>query len=168
MWSDLGYNECLQKGNGNFDDSEESDLSQESSEVSQTSQETDSSQEVTEHLDPWSRIQDEVEKRHEAQLNALINEYEENGDPNNVARVKAENALLPVYRKELRKVILEYLQWMRAMKKDSTFRKIMETQKDLKDTDGFDWLESTELAIDKRKFLLNRLFGQQAIPGDEE
>ena len=30
----------------------------------------------------------------------------------------------------------------------------METQKDLKDTDGFDWLESTELAIDKRKFLL--------------
>ena len=54
------------------------------------------------------------------------------------------------------------------MKKDSTFRKVMETQKDLKDTEGFDWLESTELAIDKRKFLLNRLFGQQAIPGDEE
>ena len=59
-----------------------------SSEVSQTSQETDSSQEVTEHLDPWSRIQDEVEKRHEAQLNALINEYEENGDPKNVAHAR--------------------------------------------------------------------------------
>ena len=73
-------NECLQQGNSNFDDSEDlSDLSQES-EVSQTSQETDSSQEVTEHLNPWSRIQDKVEKRHEAQLNALINEYEENGD----------------------------------------------------------------------------------------
>ena len=28
------------------------------------SQETDSSQEVTKHLDPWSRIQGEVEKRH--------------------------------------------------------------------------------------------------------
>ena len=81
------------------------------------------------------------EKRHEAQLNALINEYEENGDPNNVA--------------------------MRAIKKDSTFRTVMETQKDLKDTERFDWLESTELAIDKRKFLLNRLFGQQAIPGEE-
>ena len=99
MWSSVGYNGCLQKGNKNLDDSEESDFSQESSEVSQTIQETDSSQEVTEHLDPWSRIQDEVEKRHEVQLNALINEYEENGDPNNVARVKAVNALLPVYRK---------------------------------------------------------------------
>ena len=51
-------------------DSEESDLSQES-EVSPTSQETESSQEVTEHLNPCSRIQDEVEKPHEAQLNAL-------------------------------------------------------------------------------------------------
>ena len=44
------------------------------------------------------------------------------------------------------------------MKKDYTFQKVMETQNDLKDTDGFDWLESTKLAIDKRKFLLYRLF----------
>ena len=43
----------------------------------------------------------------------------------------------------------------------------METQKGLKDTDGFDWLESTELEIDKRKFLLNRLFVKQPIPQDE-
>ena len=41
------------------------------------------------------------------------------------------------------------------MKKDLTFRKVMETQQDLKDTEGYDWLESTELAIDKWKFLLN-------------
>ena len=67
--------------------------------------------------DPWSRIQDEALKRHEGQLNALISEYEENGDSDNVVRVKAENALLPVYRKDLRKVLLEYLQWVRAMKK---------------------------------------------------
>ena len=44
---------------------------------------------------------------------------------------------------------------MRAMKKDPTFKKVMEAQKELKDTEGFDWLESTELAIDKRKFLLS-------------
>ena len=79
--------------------------------------ETDSSQVKAEHLDPWSRIQDEALKRHEGQLNALISEYEENGDSDNVVRVKAENALLPVYRKELRKVLLEYLQWVLAMKK---------------------------------------------------
>ncbi|CAH3168332.1 unnamed protein product [Porites lobata] len=150
----------LQQGAG-----KDSDFSQES-EVS--SQETESSQEETENLAPWLRILDEAEKRHETQLNALINDYEGNGDSENVARVKAENALLPVYRKELRKVLLENLQWMCAMKKDPIFKKVIETQKELKDTEGFDWLESTELAIDKRNFLLNRLYQKQPIPQDED
>ena len=55
---------------------------------------------------------------------------------------------------------------MRAMKKDPTFKKVMETQKELKDTEVFDWLESTELAIDKRKFLFDRLYQKQNIPQD--
>jgi len=150
------YNDyLLQQGDGNFEDSEDS-------EDSQSSQETDYSQGVTEHVNPWSRILDEAQERREVQLNALVDEYERT-----VAHLKAQNALLPLYRKELRKVLLEYLQWMRAMKKYYTFQKVMETQKDLKDTDGFDWLESTELAIDTRKFLLNRLFVKQPIPQDE-
>ena len=49
-------------------------------------------------------------------------EYEGNGDSKNVACVKAENVLVPFYRKELRKVLLVYLQWMRAIKKDPTYR----------------------------------------------
>ena len=89
-------------------------------------------------------------------------------DSENVAHLKTQNVLLPHYRKELIKVLLEYLQWMRAMKKDYTFQKVMETQKDLKDTDRFDWLESTELAIDNREFLLNRMFVEQPIPQDED
>ena len=73
-----------------------------------------------EQIDPWSRIQDQAFSRHEAKLYALINEYEQNEDSHNVVRVKAENALLSDYRKELRKVLFKYLQWMRAMKKDLT------------------------------------------------
>ena len=165
------YNHFVQKGYGNFedddDDIESSQESEQSSQSSQSSEEMDSSEEEEEeHVDPWSRIQNEVCNRHEAQLEALINEYEQNGDSPEVARIKAENALLPVYRKELRKVFLEFLQWMHAMKKDPTFRKVMETRQDLKDTEGYDWLESTELAIDKRKFLLNRLFVKQTVPED--
>ena len=118
-------------------------------------------------MNPWSRIREEVCNRNQAELEALINEYEQNVDSTEVAHGKAVNALLQVYRKELRKVLLEYLQWMHAMKKDSTFRKVMETRQDLKDTEGYDWLESTELAIDKRKFLLNRLFVKQTVPKDE-
>ena len=71
-------------------------------------------------------------------------------------------------RKELTKVPLQYLKWVRPMKKDSSFRKVMEAHKKLKDTERFDCLESTELAIDKRKFLLNRLYQKQPIPQDED
>ena len=93
-----------------------------------------------------------------------------NRDSENVARVKAENALLPVYRKQLGKVLLENLRWNENLqwKKDPTFKKVMETQKEVKDSEGFDWLESTELAIDKRKFLLNRMYEKQPIPQDQD
>ena len=165
-WND-GYNYCLlQRGNGYYEDSEDSQSSQET-DSSQSSQETDSSQEVIKHLNPWSRLLDEAQEPHEVQLDALVDEYKRNGDSENVAHLKVQNALLLLYRKELRKVLLDYLQWMRAMKKDYTFQEVMETQKDRKDTDGFDWLESTELATDKWKFLLNRLFVEQPIAQDE-
>ena len=39
-----------------------------------SSQGTESSPRETENLEPWSRIFYEAEKRHETQLNALINE----------------------------------------------------------------------------------------------
>ena len=64
----------------------------------------------------------------------MVDEYKRNGDSENVAYFKGQNTLLPLYRKEMRKVLLEYLQRMRAMKKDYTFQKVMETQKYLKDT----------------------------------
>ena len=133
-------NQFFQQGYGKIlydsEDSESSQESEHSSQSSTSSEEMESSQEEEASIDPWSRIQDEVTSRHETQLEAMINEYEQHGDSSEVARVKAENALLPVYRKELRKVLLEYLQWMHAMKNDSTFRKVMETKNELKDTEG--------------------------------
>ena len=57
---------------------------------------------------------------------------------------------------------------MRAMKKYPTFKKVMEILQKLKVSEGFDLLESTELAIDKRKFLLNRLHEKQPIPQDQD
>ena len=83
-WSD-GYNYCLlQRDNGYYEDSEHSQSSQET-DSSQSSQENDLSQEVRGHLNPWSRILDEAQERHEVQLDALVDEYKRNGDSENVA-----------------------------------------------------------------------------------
>ena len=143
MWCNTGY---FKQGYGKSillpEDSEDSNSPQESKQSSQdSSEEIQSSQEEVEQIDPWDRVHGGVLSRHEARLNALINKYEQNEDSPEVACVKADNAMLPVYRTELRKVLLEYLQWMHAMKKDSTLRKVMERQKDLKDSEGFDWEE---------------------------
>ena len=54
------------------------------------------------------------------------------------------------------------------MKKDPTFKKVMETQTELKGSEGFDWLESTELTIDNRKFLPNGLYEKQPFPRDQD
>ena len=39
------------------------------------------------HLNPLSRILDEAQERHEVQLNALVDEYQRNGDSENVAHL---------------------------------------------------------------------------------
>ena len=66
-----GYTLFLQQGAGKYEDSEESDSSQESK---VSSQGAEASQEGTENLSPWLRILEEAERRHETQLNALIND----------------------------------------------------------------------------------------------
>jgi len=55
-----------------------------------------------EQIDPaWDSIEDGAFERHESRFHDLVKEYEQNGDS-----LKADNALFPVYRKELRKVFL--------------------------------------------------------------
>ena len=61
--------------------------------------ETGSSQETREHLNPWSRILDEAQEGHEVQLDVLVDEYKRNRDSENVAHLKAQDALLPLYGK---------------------------------------------------------------------
>ena len=54
------------------------------------------------------------------------------------------------------------------MGKELTFKKVIETQKELIYIEGFDLLESTELAIDNRKFLRTRLYEKQPISQDAD
>ena len=49
---------------------------------------------------------------------------------------------------------------MHEMKKDATFRTVMDTRQDLKE---HEWLETAELAMDKGKFLFDRLFVKQTV-----
>ena len=137
------------------------DNADESEEYSQSSQESTHSNEDSN--DVWARLQDEAINRHQEQWEALVTQYEGNGDAHEVAVAKASNALVPTYRKELREVLLEQLKWVHYLKKDPIYRQVMETKQNLIDSENFGWLEATESAIHKRKFLLNKLFEKERV-----
>ena len=71
-----------------------------------------------EEKNPWVGIREDVEERHKKKLEALITEFQKSGDSEEVAAVKAYNSLLPLYREDLKDVLLEELKWIRALKKD--------------------------------------------------
>ena len=133
----------------------------ESEEYSQSSQESTDSNEDSNNV--WTRLQEEAINRHQEQWKALVMQYEGDGDAHEVAVTKASNALVPTYRKELREVLLEQLKWVHYLKKDPIYHQVMETKQNLIDSENFGWLEATESAIHKRKFLLNKLFEKEKV-----
>ena len=116
MWNSNLHYKLLEKGAGKYEGSEESEVSSQGTESSQ--QETENLAHLTQRIDQWVRRERRFRKCG--------------------PRAEAENGLVPVYREELRKVLLEYLRWLRAVKKDPTFHKVIETQREFEDTEGFD------------------------------
>ena len=63
-------------------------------------------------------------------------------------------------------MLLEDLKWIRALEKNPIYQKVVAPRDKFTEEKGYDWLESTELAIHERRFLLNRLFQEQPVPGE--
>ena len=143
--------------------SENNNLESHSDQSSEVVSSEDERERKTEHECPWSPIQNETIARLDNELQEFIIKYQERGDPTSVAEAKAHNILLPHYRKELRKILMEKLEWMHGMKKDPIYRRIMQTKNELIDIGEYDRREATEAAIHARKFLLNRLFSEEDI-----
>ncbi|XP_031571410.1 uncharacterized protein LOC116305604 [Actinia tenebrosa] len=83
----------------------------------------------------WSALVREATDRHQEEFEGQMENYLHEGESEESAAVKAHNSMLPVYRKELKKVLLEKLELMHTLKKDPYFRKIMKTRQELMDTD---------------------------------
>ena len=86
-----------------------------------------------------------------------------------VAEAKAFNALLPVFRRKLRRLYLHYLKWFRRLKRDPVHKEVMKTLRLFMDEkECMDYEEATDPAVDRRKFLLNRIFQPRPVPKNEE
>ena len=82
------------------------------------------------------------------QANGII--YEE-------AKKHVYDALMPDYTKELMQIYIKYLRLLKELQRDSTHWKILKTKKRLVEEEGYDGDESIHAAVNKRKYILERM-----------
>jgi len=122
----------------------------------------ESGSEVEDEIDdPWEDLGEKanlaLSKRYATQVELLMKQ----GASEVVAHAKAFNDLL-------RRLYLQYLKWSRQMKKDPIHEEVMKTLKRfMNEEDEMDYEEAAEAAVDRRKFLLNRIFKPRPVPEEE-
>jgi hypothetical protein len=109
----------------------------------------------------WQVLVDEAADRHEKERQEIIERLVSESGETKASAIQIANAkILPMVTKEIRKALVEKLEWIQLMKKDPNFQKIIKTKKELLETGDYDWLEAIKLAVHNRKYLLNDLIPQ--------
>ena len=86
-----------------------------------------------------------------------VQQFLDRGKSQTCAENAAFNALLPIWRGRLRRTYLERLKWIHRIKLDIVHLKVMRTLRRFIEEDDMGFDEAAESAVEKRKFLLNRL-----------
>ena len=118
--------------------------------------------------DLWENLRAEVRDALNSSYVEEVERFLEEGEPREVAKAKALNFLLPAHRRKLRRLYLHYLKCFRRLRGDPVHQKITATLRCFMDQNSLDYEEAPEAAVDKQKFLLNRVFERLQVPDEEE
>ena len=110
----------------------------------------------------WDPLVEEAKELHCNDYDELVQEFVSDGLDQEEAENKAYHRILPVLQREARHLYLEKRKWIRELRQDPIHQKVMETKKRFREEDGFDGEEALEASVKKRKFLLNRIFDDDA------
>ena len=118
--------------------------------------------------DPWSPLRQKVGEDLKETYLKEVQQFLDRGKSQHYAENAAFNALLPVNRRRLRRTYFERLKWTHHIKHDAIHHKVMKTLRRFIEEDDVDFDEAAELAVAKRKFLLNRLMKKKLLPDDDD
>ena len=155
-YSDLDDSDETTENETDLEDSDETEPEDSTSESEVDNSDTDN--ETEDASDPWLPIREAAFERNMTEYETLIENFSDEGLGEEEAKSKAYVHILPKLRKDLQNVYLERLLWIQQLKRDPVHKEVMETRDRFINEDGFDSKEAIEAAIDKRKFLLKRLF----------
>ena len=85
-----------------------------------------------------------------------------------VAKAKVLNVLLPAHKRKLLRLYLYYLKLFRYLRRTPVNLEDMSTLRRFMDEESMDCEKAVEAAVDRRKFLLNRLLQRPHVPDEEE
>ena len=121
--------------------------------------ESDEDQENEHETNPWASLKMEAMTKNMPEFQELTETFTADGLKEEEAKDKAYLTILTKLRKDLQSIYLNRLLWIAQMKKDPVHKQIMKTKDAFANDDNFDPEEDLEAAVDKRKFLMKRLFG---------
>ena len=132
------------------ENNEDEDHSDDDNEITTTDDENDD-------IDPWDKLREEAIIDLSSCWEDQVEQYVTQGLSKEDAEFQTSTLLLPAYRKRLRFLYLRYLKWYHVLKTDPVHKKVMTTLRSFMDDDEMDFVEAAEAAINKRKYLLNKL-----------
>ena len=101
--------------------------------------------------DPWEPLIEEAKERNVSEYEEIKQNFIERGLDEDSASSQAYSLILPKLQKDLERIYLERLFWMRQLMKNCVHRKVMNTRDEFINSDDFDHDEALEAAVDKRK-----------------
>ena len=167
------FGPVAEKYDENVEEEPEEEEEEEPEEEQEPEEDTSSTEEEEEEADddesdPWSPLRQEVGEDIKEPYLKEVQQFLDRGKSQTYAENAAFNALLPLSRRRLRKTYLERLKWTHRMKLDTIHRKVMKTLERFVDEDDMDFDEAAESAVEKRKFLLNRLMEKKLLPDESD
>ena len=118
--------------------------------------------------DPWGYLRAEVRDTLNPSYVKQVEQFLDKGVSRAVAKAKALNFPSPAQKQKLCRLYLHNLKWLHGLRQDPIHQEVMNTLRRFMDKDSIDYEEAAEVAVDKRKFLLNRLFDKPQVPEEEE
>jgi len=114
--------------------------------------------------DPWEDLRAKVKESLRSRFRKQVERLLEKGASEAVAQAKTFNAILPDFRIKLQRLYLHYLKWFRRLKRDPVHEAVMKTLRRFMDEEeDMDYEEAADGALDRRKFLLNRIFQPRPV-----
>ncbi|XP_078357178.1 uncharacterized protein LOC144642054 [Oculina patagonica] len=147
---------------------EEEEEEREEEENSSSSEEEGKAEDDDTDYDPWDPLRRNVGEDLIESFMAEVKRFLDKGKTRDYAETAAFNALLPLSRRRLRRIYLERLKWTHRIKRDTLHRKVMKTLHRFINEDDMDFDEAAESAVEKRKFLLNRVMTKKLVPNESD